>query len=656
MSTYKIRNLRFEMMNVQYILLIALLCIGTVRSFAQTVPAKQDEAKLIALLKSEDATLKEKIDACRGLSFIGTKNAIEPLAALLGDEKLSHMARYGLEPIPDPGVDEAFRTALDSLEGLPLVGVIGSVGVRRDAKAVPALTKLLKDTNPEVSRAAARALGSIGNTAAVAALQSRLGYGSAEDKLHICEGLFRCAEALAAEGQTQQAVAIYDRLRKLDGPHQVRGGALRGAILARGMDGVELLQEHLRSDDYILFSAACQTALEMPGEEVTQALTASVSQLPADNQILVIWTLGKRGDPAAIPTLTKLAKNGAKEVRIEAIKAFPQIGDGSAVPVLVDLLADADRQISQNAQDALAAMQGREAHEAIMTMLGSNDTERRLTAMELIGRRRMVTSIPELFKITRDSDPKVRQAAIRKIGEIGGPGEISPLLDVLMRVSESQDLSAVERALSAVCTKTDNPQANTSKLTALLNRATPARKGVLLQVLGVIGGSEALEAVRAAINDSNQQVRAAAIGSLSGWKTADAAPDLLKLAKTLPDQSGKTSALRGYISLVRDESLSTAEKLAMCKQAAGLIQRDQEKKLLLGVLGDVPSTEALSMAVAHIDDPATRLEACFAAVAICEKIVGQHPNEVKESLEKVLNATNNQSVTRRAKRVLQKAQ
>jgi HEAT repeat protein len=639
---------------IYIILIIALLGVGAVRSFAQTVPARADEAKLIAVIQSEDASLKEKVDACRGLSYIGTKNAIPALASLLGDEKLSHMARYGLEPIPDPAVDEAFRDALDEVKGMPLVGVIGSIGVRRDAKAVPALAKLLKDSDPTVSRAAARALGSIGNSAAAAALQARLGYASEQDRLNVCEGLFRCAERFAAEDQAQQAIAIYDQLRKLDGPHQVRGGALRGAILARGDDGVELLREHLTSDDYVLFSAACQTALEMPGEEVTRALTGAVKQLPADNQILVIWTLGKRGDPAALPTLTSLAKNSAKNVRIEAIKAFPQIGDGSAVPVLVGLLADADRQVSQTAQEALAAMPGRQAHDAVMQMLEDGDTNQQLTALELIGRRRMVSSMPALLKAAEGSDSKVRPAAIRKVGELGGPSEISPLLDILMRSSESQDLSAVERALSAVCTKTDNPQSNTGKLTALLGRASPAQKSVLLDVSGVIGGSGALEAVRAAINDSNGQVRTAAFRSLCGWKTADAAPDLLKLAKTSSDEANKTAALRGYISLIRDENLSTSEKLAMCKQAAGLVKRDQETKLLLGVLGTIPSPEALSMAMSHLDDPATKLEASFAAVAISEKIVGQNPKEVANALEKVLNATNNQDVTRRAKQTLQK--
>ena len=124
-----------------------------------------------------------------------------PLAALLGDEKLAHMARYALEPIPDPAVDDALRDALGKLKGRPLVGVIGSIGVRRDAKAVEPLARLLKDADADVAQAAARALGSIGTPAAVKALEDALAGTPAANRLAFYEGLFRCAEALSARGQ-----------------------------------------------------------------------------------------------------------------------------------------------------------------------------------------------------------------------------------------------------------------------------------------------------------------------------------------------------------------------------------------------------------------------------------------------------------------------
>lgn len=640
---------------IHIILIIALLLSGAVRLSAQTVPPKADEGKLLAVLKSADATHKEKVDAFRGLALIATEKSISPLASFLGDEKLSHMARYALEPIKDPAVDEAFRDALGKLKGMPLVGVIGSVGVRRDTKVVEALTKMLRDSDAVVARAAARALGNIGNSAAAKALQSELGNASGQTELHVCEGLFRCAETAVAEGRNQQAIEIYDRLRKLDNPHQVRGGAVRGAILARGNEGAALIREYLRSDSYIMFSAACQTALEMSGEEVTKALTSGLSGLPADNKILVIWTLGKRGDAAAIPALSVEANEGEKSVRIAAIKAMPQIRHASAVPVLVNLLGDTDGEIAKAAQEALAAIPGQEADAAVMAMLNSSETAPRLMALELVGRRRMNKSVPSLLKVAEGPDAEVRPAALKKVGELGKPAEFTALLDLLMQYETKQDLDAAEQALSAVSAKTSNPMSYTTKLTSQLAQATPAQKSALLRVLGVIGGRSALNAVREAAKDSNTQVSDAAIRVLCSWKTTDAAPDLLALAKNSPNQSRKTAALRGYINLIRDNKLSTEKKLAMCREAYGLTLRDEENKLLLGALSTVPAVEALSMAMRHLDNAATRDEAAFAAVAIGEQIAEQKPREVVEAMQKVLKATKNRNVNRRGRMVLNKA-
>lgn len=338
------------------VVVAALLLAGAAQSFGQTVPPSTPEQvnKLIAVIKS-DAPQKDKVDACRQLSVIGTKDAVAPLAALLGDETFSHMARYALEPNPDPTVDEAFREALGTLKGRLLVGVISSVGVRRDPRAVRPLAGMLTDRDPEVAQAAARALGSIGNQRAARVLQRALPNVPAENQLAFCEGLLRCAESLADRGQRDRAIEIYDQLRNMEAAHQVRGGALRGAILARGEDGIALLKQHLGSDDYILFSAAVQTSMEIPGDEVTKALTSSLKGLPADNQILIILALGKRTDSAALPALFALAKEGEKSVRIAAIRALPQVRDASVVPVLKALAGNADKEISEAAQQGLAA-------------------------------------------------------------------------------------------------------------------------------------------------------------------------------------------------------------------------------------------------------------------------------------------------------------
>jgi len=191
---------------------------------AQVSP--MDEARLIAVLKS-DAPRKAKADACRELARVGTRASIAPLAALLCDEQLSHMARYGLEPIPDPAVDTALRDAVGKAKGRQLVGIIGSLGVRRDHHAVDILTKRLSDSDAEVVQASARALGRIGTLDASRALEAALPKTALTNRLAMYEGLFRCADVLRAQGQREAARAIYEQMRKAPAPPQVQAGANR---------------------------------------------------------------------------------------------------------------------------------------------------------------------------------------------------------------------------------------------------------------------------------------------------------------------------------------------------------------------------------------------------------------------------------------------
>jgi HEAT repeat protein len=194
---------------------------------------RRSESELLGVLKSDDATRKDKADACRLLSLVGTAKSVPVLADLLGDEAMAHMARYALEPIPDPAVDTALREALGGgkIKGRLLVGVIGSVGVRRDVKAVDALAALLKDADPQVVRASAKALGRIGTNESVKALEAGLAEATPAQWPGYYEGLFRGADALAARGRTADALAIYARLSQPEAPPQVRDGAARKARL-----------------------------------------------------------------------------------------------------------------------------------------------------------------------------------------------------------------------------------------------------------------------------------------------------------------------------------------------------------------------------------------------------------------------------------------
>jgi HEAT repeat protein len=640
------------------IVAVVLLLAGAVPSWGQTVAAKGEEGRLIATLKLADASLAAKMAACRQLSIIGTKEAIAPLVALLGDEKLSHMARYGLEPIPDPAVDEAFRAALGRLEGRQLVGVIGSIGVRRDVKAVQPLVALLRasDTNPLAKGAIARTLGSIGTAEAAEVLMMSLDNAPPEGMADVYEGLFRCAERFAAEGDRSEAIRIYDALRQRDAAHQVRAGALRGAILTRGADGLGLLREYLGSDDYIMFSAAVQTAQEMPGGAVTEALTGALDGSSADQKILVAQTLGLRGDAKALPALYATAKRGAASSRVAAIKAVAEIGDVSSVPELVDLMGTEDRAVADAAQEALGSLPGEPVDATVMKMFGNSDPDRRLAALGLMERRRMTAAVPVLLRASGDGDARVRQAAIKMVGELGGPEQLEAVLDVLMALKTSSDIEAARQALSDVCGKASPPESCSGALIGRLKGAGTAQKIVLLRVLSGIGGQDALEAVRGTVGDADADVHAAAIRALGTWKTVDAAPHLLALAKG----TDRALCLRAYLGMAGRRDLPVDERLSMCRQAGDLIRSTDEKRRLLGVLGGINAPEAMGVIAPYLNDAAVRREAVMASLAVADRLLkgrasGTHAPKLIAPLEKVVEAEGSGDLSSRAKELLQTA-
>jgi HEAT repeat protein len=163
--------------------------------------AQEDEQQLIAVLTSADSPPADKAITCKKLAIFGSKDAVPALAPLLNDEQLISWARIALEAIPGPEADEVLRTAMGTLEGRSLIGVINSLAVRGDTKAVPGLIEHLKDDDADVAAAAAAALGKIGGEAAAETLRQSLAIEPEAVRSAVAEGCVLIAEGLLAEGK-----------------------------------------------------------------------------------------------------------------------------------------------------------------------------------------------------------------------------------------------------------------------------------------------------------------------------------------------------------------------------------------------------------------------------------------------------------------------
>ena len=187
---------------------------------------KMEPRKLVAMVKDPSSTVFQKAIACKKLAFVGGNDAVAPMAELLDHPQLACYARFGMEPNPDPSVDEAFRAALPKLNGRLKVGIINSMGVRKDPKALDELTKLIDESDPEIACAAAASVGMIGGMRAAHALQAALGRTKPPVFPVAARACLLCAENLMAANRAR-SLELYKELSGDSMPKPVRLAALR---------------------------------------------------------------------------------------------------------------------------------------------------------------------------------------------------------------------------------------------------------------------------------------------------------------------------------------------------------------------------------------------------------------------------------------------
>ncbi len=597
----------------RHLVLAAMLLAGiATRAAAQ-------EADLLAVLRS-DAPIEQKSAACRELARIGTKDAVPVLAAMLDDARLSHMARYALETIPDPSVEDALRDALGKVHGRPLLGVIGSLGVRRDAAAVDPLAGLLAGSDAEVAQSAARALGCIGTPAAAKALEGALAGSSGRTRLNVCEGLLRCAEARVAEGQEAAAVPIYDRLRSLaDAPPQVRAAGLRGAILARGKEGVALLIPAVRGPDDALAAAAVRAAMESSAPEITDALVAALPDLPPERQGLLFGVLAARGDARVLPVVLQAAQGGDARLRILALSTLKRVGDATCVPALLDAAMGDHVEVAEAARDALERLPGNAVDEQIVEQLARADGKLRMMLIRLATERRTAAAAPAFWRAADDDDPAVRAAALAGLGAVLPPTDLPKLIARLDTTKAGPEAVALDEALQSLCLRAADREAAAAQVAAALPTAAAPVKARILQTLAVIGGATSLQTVVAAARSGDEGLRDAAFQVLGQWGSVDAAPHLLELHKATPEARFKTRAIRAYIRIARQFDMTAAERAAMCRAALQAADREEDKRLVLEILLRYADEEMQSIALEAAEDPALRDQAMLVVAAMASQ-------------------------------------
>ena len=284
-------------------------------------PAQRQQAaeRLAALLADPQTSLVARKFICQQLALVGGDAQVPVLAKLLDDPKTSDMARLALQTMPGEAAGKTLQAALDRLKGDALVGVINSLGARRDPAATPSLATLLGDSDAKVAAAAAGALAKIGTKA------SASGLASAKASPAVLDAQLVCAAELVRSGDAAAAEPIYRKLLSAEQPLNIRMAALAGLVKAAPSTALPQVGEAIAASEPALQNLAIELARSLPGAEATAALSQALPKLEGQPRSLALGALAERGDHPALDTLNKLAADKDQAVRGDATRELRRL-------------------------------------------------------------------------------------------------------------------------------------------------------------------------------------------------------------------------------------------------------------------------------------------------------------------------------------------
>ena len=606
------------------------------------------EEHLIAILTAPDATKPGKQFACQMLRIVASPKCIPAVAALLTDEQLSHMARYVLLPMHAPAADAALRAALEQTQGPVRIGIINTLGDRRDLVSLKPIAALAASGDELTGRAALNAIGKIGGVPAASALDQLKPPPALGEAWALA--YLRIAENLSASGDKTHPASMLRKLLAPAYPAPVRAAALTAFAKDQKERAAPIILQSFSANEPVIKRAAATAVIGAPGHAATVAFTRALSTASKEVKPALLTALASRGDSVGLAeSVNKLTADPDPDVRRAAVLALGRLGNGASVGILIPLLKDPD--VRRDASKALGDIHGPGVVEALLKAAGEGAPETRSAVLNLLAQRGQAEALPAFRTALTDPDRQIRGAGVAGLSALGTLDDIKPLSTSLVSVSDDGERDEIAAAMSAIGLRTGDETVRSAPVLQAYAGATPAAKVRLLGVLATLGGDRALQGVQAALSETGE-VHAAAVRGLAEWPSNAPMALLRTASKEDPDKSIRILALRGYIRMVASGGQQPGEKIQALKDAIAMAERPDEKRQALGGLAGIGSVDSLKVVEPFLDDADVKNEAYLAYERIAEALAGSQPEAAKEALKRVMDNATDDRLKNRAKSAL----
>jgi HEAT repeat protein len=245
-----------------------------------------------------------------------------------------------------------------------------------DTAVVRALMARLRDEDAEVRRAAADALGRIGDPLAIPALISALDDPETEVRRSVLDALSQFERGVPA-------APIRALLSFGDAEVRARAASILGDMPDRSSAGA--IGRLVQDPDADVRREALHALAEIRDPASASAVSIALKDSDADVRAHAVEAMTELGAAISQETLVGLLQDPSGEVRQEAVIHAAEQRVVTVVPQIVRLLDDQSPGIREDAAEALTALRTTESHAALRRALEHQDPDVRRIAVEYFG-------------------------------------------------------------------------------------------------------------------------------------------------------------------------------------------------------------------------------------------------------------------------------
>lgn len=239
--------------------------------------------------------------------------------------------------------------------------------------------------------------------------------------------------------------------------------------------------------------AAIDALKNIGGPTLSLLIEKLHSQSP-DTRTASALALTVIADPKAVDALLEVVNDPAGNVRAQAAAALGKIGDVRAIEPLINIVKDKTLR-SRAAVEALGKFGDKRALDALVMGLKDEDCFTRIEAIKAIVKVGGESEVNVLIKMLKDVDMSVRQEAAKALDDLGWRPE-DDLNKLNYYIAKRKFANCIELSKLAL----------EPLIKLLRDDDAPVVRWEVAEALGELGDKSAIEPLRNALNDKNQNV------------------------------------------------------------------------------------------------------------------------------------------------------